>query len=148
DEIGLSGEGDPHNRAPFPWDRTRWNASLRAGVKALIAARRASPALQAGSLVPLHASARSLAFGRGYQDANGKVDAAIAALTTAPADDLTLDLRPLGLLDATLTDALSGEAFTATGGRLRLRVAQPRLLTLDTSAAKPAGPGVASSRDA
>ena len=130
DEIGLGGDGDPHNRAPFPWDETRWNGGLRAGVKALISARRGCPALQTGSLVKLHASEHTMAFGRGSVGLDGQVDAAIAVLTSAPWDELTLNLNSLGLLEARFEDALSGESFQASGGQLRLAVSQPRLLTL------------------
>ncbi len=71
DEIGLSQPnppdrwiGDPLNRAPFPWDRRRWNLEVLAHVRRLVALKKAHPALRRGAMRPLAAPKGVLAFRR------------------------------------------------------------------------------------
>ena len=48
DEIGLDGEHDPDCRKSFPWDENKWDRTLLAQVKELIALRKQNPALRRG----------------------------------------------------------------------------------------------------
>ena len=48
DEIGLDGEHDPGCRKSFPWEESKWDRTLHAQVKELIALRKQNPALRRG----------------------------------------------------------------------------------------------------
>ena len=50
DELGLEGWDNHASRAPIPWDRQRWDHATLAAYRALIALRRAHPALRTGGL--------------------------------------------------------------------------------------------------
>lgn len=64
DEVGLGGGHDPDNRRAFPWDRSRWDHSLRVYVRSLIGLRRRHQALRDGELVVLGAVDGVFAMGR------------------------------------------------------------------------------------
>jgi neopullulanase len=64
DEIGMTGEADPHCRACFEWDRRKWNRRLYQHVRALIALRKSSTAWRTGALEVLCAEANVLAYAR------------------------------------------------------------------------------------
>jgi len=69
DEIGLYGRHDPECRQPFPWDESKWNHELHDFVKALIALRKAHPALRgAGSYKRLYSVDNIYAFKRETQN--------------------------------------------------------------------------------
>ncbi len=60
DEAGMEGYRDPFNRGTFPWGRE--DAALTAWYRALGEARRRSPALREGEIVPLTSEGDSVAF--------------------------------------------------------------------------------------
>jgi glycosidase len=69
DEIGLSQPnpyevwaGDPHCRAPSPWDEGSWDRDLLRFLKRLVHLKKTHPALRQGGLLPLRASEGVLAF--------------------------------------------------------------------------------------
>lgn len=64
DEIGLTGEGDPHCRACFPWDRRRWNRRLIQHIRDLTALRRSSAAWRTGHFDVLLGKEKTLAYMR------------------------------------------------------------------------------------
>jgi cyclomaltodextrinase / maltogenic alpha-amylase / neopullulanase len=63
-EIGLSGGGDPHNRAAFPWEPAAWDQELRNFYKAIIAMRQAHAALRTGDFRFFLASGQQAAYRR------------------------------------------------------------------------------------
>ncbi|MEN3010424.1 MAG: glycoside hydrolase family 13 protein [Candidatus Bipolaricaulaceae bacterium] len=63
DEVGLEGGEDPDCRRCFPWERAEGHP-LREALRALIALRKARPALRQGSLSFLYAQGRALALKR------------------------------------------------------------------------------------
>ncbi|HWG85599.1 MAG TPA: alpha-amylase family glycosyl hydrolase [Deinococcales bacterium] len=128
DEIGLSGAGIPFNRAPFPWDESRWDGDLLAFVTALTRARRDSLELQRGALAWLHAAGDAIAFARPLTGEDGETTAAVCAVSKRGSGAINLDLRPAGVLSGRWRDATSGEEFTAAGGQLALDLSSPRLL--------------------
>ena len=69
DEIGLQGGPDPACRAAFIWDEARWDLSLLAYVRRLIALRHKLPPLRRGDLVSLYADPEQnvYALARRYQ---------------------------------------------------------------------------------
>ncbi|NMC81820.1 MAG: DUF3459 domain-containing protein [Armatimonadetes bacterium] len=66
DEIGLSGASDPWNRAPMPWDRSKWNKGIYEAVKKAIRMRNEHPALRGQNITTLSAGEgdRVVAFRR------------------------------------------------------------------------------------
>ena len=65
DEIGLVGGNDPACRGGFSWDADRWEPGLRDTVRALVALRRAEPALRSAPLAVAGTDDRAAAFVRG-----------------------------------------------------------------------------------
>ncbi|MCX4386778.1 glycoside hydrolase family 13 protein [Micromonospora peucetia] len=63
DELGLTGSNGEGSRTPMPWHRPEsWDTSTFANYRALVALRRAEPALRHGGLRWLHADADTLVF--------------------------------------------------------------------------------------
>ncbi|WP_320066008.1 glycoside hydrolase family 13 protein [Micromonospora sp. RTGN7] len=63
DELGLTGANGEGARTPMPWHRPEsWDASTFAAYRALVALRRAEPALRHGGLRRLHADAETMIF--------------------------------------------------------------------------------------
>lgn len=67
DEIGLDGKHDPDCRKAFPWDENKWDKSLHAYLKELIALRRKNPALRRGDYKRLWSAEGVYAFSRSYE---------------------------------------------------------------------------------
>ncbi len=70
EEVGMRGEDDPANRAPMPWDPSRWDAVTLAHYRALTALRARSRALRRGRFLDLapRAGEGVLAFVRHTDD--------------------------------------------------------------------------------
>jgi len=64
DEIGMTGEADPHCRACFEWDERKWNHRLHQHVRDLIALRQSSTAWRTGTLEILTAENSLFAYAR------------------------------------------------------------------------------------
>jgi hypothetical protein len=61
----MQGGVDPANRGGFPWDESRWESGLRDGVRAVLRARGAEPALRDGPVRFLRAEGGAVAYERG-----------------------------------------------------------------------------------
>ena len=122
DEIGLSGAGDPHCRAPFPWDATKWDTGLLETVKKLIKARRSSVALQRGALVWLLTTLETIIFARVYTHEDGRVETAIVAATRGAGETVSVDLTKLGSSHLEWRDCVTDEIVKAQGQTLELTV--------------------------
>jgi len=61
-EIGMMGGRDPENRAPFPWDESRWDHNLLNDFKKFIGIRNENQILRTGEYVPIYSEGRQLAF--------------------------------------------------------------------------------------
>jgi alpha-glucosidase len=121
DEIAMEGGGDPLNRAPMIWDRSRWNHDVRELVQALAKTRKQSKALKAGSLIWLHAAGDVLAFARAFTDSAGKLEVVIClANRSSEAQTVTLDVQLAGLFEGSWTELRSHEKFVAKNGRLEV----------------------------
>lgn len=70
DEVGLEGGKDPDCRRAFPWSENQWARKTHDWVKALIAARKTSPALRRGSYQRLLAEEKQpvYAFARSHAE--------------------------------------------------------------------------------
>ena len=64
DEIGLTGDNDPHCRACFDWDKSNWEMPLWSWYQRLIALRKSSPALCEGAYQTLYAMGDLFIFAR------------------------------------------------------------------------------------
>ena len=129
DEIGMSGGGDPLNRAPMIWDEQRWDKNLLEDVKKLIRARRSSRALQAGNLVWLATQDQTIAFARAFTSEAGQTDVAIVVATRDTAlTIMQLDIRIAGVETGVWQDVLTLEKFEATNGILEIPVGNVRVL--------------------
>jgi neopullulanase len=63
DEIGLTGEHDPANRAAFPWDRPEgWNQALLGWITGAAALRQTHPVLRGGDLRIAFADGPTIAY--------------------------------------------------------------------------------------
>ncbi|MBI0447090.1 alpha-amylase family glycosyl hydrolase, partial [Deinococcus sp. DB0503] len=125
-EIGLSQLERglmPFNRAPMPWDETRWDLDLRGFVQALIRVRRSARVLQEGALRFLLEESDALGYLRAYTHPDGRRElAAVLGSRRGSQHEVTVTL-PRG----DWRDALTGE-LVSRGGETRLDVAQGRLL--------------------
>lgn len=129
DEIGMTGAGDPFNRAPMIWDQSRWNTDVLGAVRKLAQARRSSAALKAGSLVWLHADGDEIAFARPFTDESGRLEVAIIAVSRQhEAGTLRLEIARTGAARGVWQDVVTGQRFTATAGVLEVDVSGPRVL--------------------
>jgi alpha-glucosidase len=129
DEIAMEGGGDPFNRAPMIWDRSRWNHGVRELVQALAKTRKQSKALKAGSLIWLHATGEVLAFARAYTDKAGKLEVVIClASRSDKTQTVALDVRLAGLLEGSWAELRSQEKFVARDGMLEVRFTGSGLL--------------------
>jgi alpha-glucosidase len=61
-EIGVGGDAMDTARAPFPWDRERWDGEMLDGTRQLIATRRASHALRHGGLRFVRSDEHSITY--------------------------------------------------------------------------------------
>lgn len=127
-EIGLSQSragNMPWCREPMPWNEERWDHDLLAHVRALIAVRRGTRALQEGTLRFLLQDTDAVAFLREFTREDGHTERAVAvASRLSNAHPVSLTLPGFAW-----RDALSGEflpdgevTLDAAGGRLLVQV--------------------------
>lgn len=113
DEVGLTGQDDPDDRRPYPWDDI---AGIRDWYRTLGAARGAHESLRTGDLefVLADDAAGTIGYLR-----RSSAEASLVALNTSAAPQ-TVDLDVSGRIpDGTvLTDAIAGGTATVTGGRV------------------------------
>ena len=125
DEVGMTGELDPHNRGAFPWHQPdRWDRALLAEITGAAAFRHATPAVRHGSTRTVAADARTIAYLRVLDDAaalvvvNAGDTACRLALALPELDGRTLELqrwsgRPRGAV---------AERLVVEAGRTKLLV--------------------------
>jgi glycosidase len=122
DEVGLEGWRDPDCRRAFPWDQSLWKPGLREWVQALVAARKASPALQRGAFCRLPAgdNPHGFAFARAL-DGETVVTVLNASGSTAW---FAIPVNELGLADGSLLRSmLDVRVAVVEEGYLRLALA-------------------------
>jgi alpha-glucosidase len=95
-EIGVGGDAMDTARAPFPWDRDRWDAEMLDGTRQLIAARRASHALCHGGLRFVRSDDHSITYLRETTD-----ERVLVHLARADSPGVRLDAAALGAGTAT-----------------------------------------------
>ncbi len=117
DEIGMVGADDPDDRRAFEWGKG--NQELVEWYATLAAIRAQYPALRTGSIHAFAPSRDVMGFVRGDE-----ADTLVALANRAPMKSvLTLNLKELGLKeDGTYTDLITGNTYTAAGGKLTVTV--------------------------
>ena len=120
DEVGLAGGNDPANRGTFPWDPERWDAELRAYIRAVLHLRAAEPAMRHGSTREIGTAGPAMAIERALGD-----DRLVVACNpgTEPVDlGLLVEGVTGGRLEPVpLEGAGAADVGAASGGPLRHR---------------------------
>jgi alpha-glucosidase len=122
-EVGVGGDAMDSARAPFPWDRSRWDDDMLAGTRRLISMRRSSHALRHGGLRFVRSDDHSVTYLRESSDERVMVHLARAGSTGTRIDAVTTGTR-------SVTDLLPDH--TEHGSRIEVREGVLQL---------PAGPG-------
>ncbi|MBB6097060.1 alpha-glucosidase [Deinobacterium chartae] len=126
-EVGLNQPEPgamPFCRVPMPWDEGRWDSALLEATRKLIRLRKATPALQRGTLRLLACAPDAVAWLRELTHADGRVERAalIASRSSTPAP-ITLTLPEGNWVDALAgTEVGAGGEYTLelTGGTILL----------------------------
>jgi glycosidase len=119
DEVGLSGQDDPDDRRPFPWDSE--DANLRAFYATLARLRADHEALRIGDLrfVLADDAAGTLGFVRRTDH-----EAILTVMNTSSTDrDLTVDVGDVIPDGLTLADALGGGGARVAAGKVAIHLA-------------------------
>jgi glycosidase len=119
DEVGLTGDTDPDDRRPFPWDSM--DTEMLGHYQALIGLRNGHSFLRTGSFDRLYTHNDDGTYAYGRKDASGA--AVVAVNSDTAAHNLTIDLAGYIPEGTVLTDALGGGTHTVTGGQITVSVA-------------------------
>jgi len=120
-EIGMMGGRDPENRAPFPWDETRWDHDLRKAIKTYAHIRLENPVLRTGEYVPIFTERRRLAFIRHLEGQR-----ILVAINAGDGEwDLNLPVDAHLEEGTVFEDLLGGEGAVIESGHLRKCVLPP-----------------------
>lgn len=127
DEVGLVDEPPLSSRACMPWDAARWDRSLLAFYRDLIALRRRSALLQRGGFQILAVEPETLAYQR---EGPGGWTIVVAHRSATPRPAGPLPIAHGGIPDGTrLVEHFSGQEVTVKEGALPLPE-QPQGATL------------------
>jgi cyclomaltodextrinase / maltogenic alpha-amylase / neopullulanase len=112
DELGLSGNHDPDNRAAMPWQAEQhWNQSLRDYVKGLLGLYHQHPALRRGVFKVLYAKGKMVVLERKLENSH--------AVVVVNADDSSLPFNvPVAANDGSYQDVLSQGTFQVKNQQL------------------------------
>ena len=114
DEVGLTGDTDPDDRRPFPWNDM--DTGMLAHYQALTALRNEHSFLRTGSFDRLYTHNDDGTYAYGRKDETGA--AVVAVNRSESARSLTIDLAGYVPESTVLTDALSGGTYTVTDGTI------------------------------
>ncbi|MDY6874354.1 MAG: glycoside hydrolase family 13 protein [Chloroflexota bacterium] len=120
-EIGMTGGRDPENRAPFPWDESRWDHDLRNAVKTYAHLRTAHRVLRTGEFVPVFGEGRRIAYLRHL----GRERILMAINVSGTPWDLDIPVKAHLSDGAVMKDLLGGDGAVVEEGRLRKGTVQP-----------------------
>jgi alpha-glucosidase len=122
DEYGMQGGNDPDDRRTFDWSQASTTNSAVALTHELITIRERYAALRTGSFMTLTADDASHVFAFGRFDAANRL--AVVLNDDSGARTVTVPVWKLGVPDgAILTDLLTGDAHTVSGGEVTVSVA-------------------------
>lgn len=123
DEIGMTGENDPYNRACFDWNREHWDAGLHGFVRRLAQLRHAHRALRRGAYQTLIANGDIYGFAR-FNETEQLIMVVNRSAKSAEAVTLTLDTLPeLTASQPLFQDLLNNSYHQADKNGLRIDLA-------------------------
>jgi cyclomaltodextrinase / maltogenic alpha-amylase / neopullulanase len=112
DELGLSGNHDPDNRAAMPWQAEQhWNHSLRNYIKKLLQLYHQQPALRRGVFKVLHADKKAVVLERRLENNHAVV------IVNVGDSSITLDV-PILASEGAYLDAISQQTLQVKQRRL------------------------------
>jgi len=120
DEVGLTGDSDPDDRRPYPWDNQ--DDDLLGHYQSLIAMRNQHSFLATGSFDRLYTHNDNATYAYGRKDASGAAIVAVNNDTTE--HDLIINLSgyiPEGTL---LTDTLNGGTYSVIDNQITISVTE------------------------
>ena len=121
DEYGMQGGADPDNRRTFDWTVGTSTNSAVALTQQLIAIRNAYPALRTGSFMTLLTDDTNKLYAYGRFDASNRI--AVALNNDSVSHTITVPVWQLSVTNgSTLTDLLSGTAYTVQNGQVTVTV--------------------------
>ena len=121
DEYGMQGGADPDNRRTFDWTVGTSTNSAVALTQQLIAIRNAYPALRTGSFMTLLTDDTNKLYAYGRFDATNRI--AVALNNDSVSHTMTVPVWQLSVTNgSTLTDLLSGTAYTVQNGQVTVTV--------------------------
>ena len=131
-ELGMTGGGDPEQRAPMRWDLATPANETLAYHRKLLALRRAEPALRYGDFRGLHAR-QLFAFLRRTAGVRDTV-VVLANPAAAPVTEVVQLRESKFQDDSTLRDVFTGQPVQVLGGMLEVTVPahQALVLKMDT----------------
>ncbi len=121
DEYGMQGGNDPDNRRTFDWTQgTTTNAAVALTQK-LIAIRNQYAALRTGSFMSLLTDDTNKLYAYGRFDQNHRI--AVALNNDSTSHTVTVPVWQLSMTNgSTVTDLLSGNTYTVSGGNVTVAV--------------------------
>ncbi|WNL45907.1 glycoside hydrolase family 13 protein [Dyella sp. BiH032] len=121
DEYGMQGGNDPDNRRTFDWTQgTTTNAAVALTQK-LIAIRNQYAALRTGSFMSLLTDDTNKLYAYGRFDQSHRI--AVALNNDSTSHTVTVPVWQLSMTNgSTVTDLLSGNTYTVSGGNVTLAV--------------------------
>lgn len=119
DEVGLTGDTDPDDRRPFPWNDE--DTGLLAHYRALTRLRHRYSFLRTGSFDRLYTHNDDGTYAYGRKDASGA--AVVAVNRDAAAHDLTIDLSGYVPEGTILKDRLGSGTYVVAGGQITVNLA-------------------------
>lgn len=122
DEVGLSGNGDPSNRRPYPWADKGGapDTALYAHFKTLIGIRNAHPALRGGEHTTLLVDNAGGLYSYLRSDAFEKI--VVTLNNTGASGTATIPVSAHLANGTILTDVLNGGTYTVSGGQIVVSV--------------------------
>jgi alpha-glucosidase len=121
DEYGMQGGNDPDNRRSFDWSQGTTTNSAVALAQKLIAIRNQYPALRTGSVMGLLTDDGNKLYAFGRFDRSNRI--AVALNNDSSAHTVTVPVWQLSMANGSIvTDLLSGNTYTVTGGNVVLSV--------------------------
>ncbi len=119
DEYGMEGGGDPDDRRTFDWSKATLSDPPVALTHELIAIRKTYPALRTGSFMTLITDDADDVYAYGRFDADNRI--AVVLNADAGAHSVSVPVWQLSMTNgSTVTDLLSGTAYTVANGNVTL----------------------------
>ncbi len=120
DEVGLTGDTDPDDRRPFPWNNM--DSALRSHYKKLIGARNAYSFLRTGSFDRLYTHNDNGTYAYGRKNLTGA--AVVAVNNSDSAHELVIPVAGYLPEGSVLTDKLNGGTYSVRGGNITITIAR------------------------